>query len=149
MTKKELIEELRSSRVAITADARKIRDTFSISRRAQGIVKEKPIAWVGGAAAVGFILSLLSRRPRKIVVQENKEIGASGKKLNRKTRKEAAKQAKAVESAKKLTLWGFLLAVVKLLLPALRPAVTAWTSKLLADTSSQYFAKEDNQKNPL
>ncbi|MFV0338059.1 MAG: hypothetical protein ACK5LK_07445 [Chthoniobacterales bacterium] len=143
MTKKELIEELRSSRVAITADAQKIRETFSLSRRAQGIVKEKPIAWVGGAAAVGFVLSLLTRRPKKIVLRSNATDENDDKKQNKKLKKASAKQAKA---AKKLTFWGFLFALTKLLLPALKPALTAYASRLLADTSGQYFAKKETSK---
>ena len=55
--KDAILEELRRSRLAIARDTNAISDQLNISAKIQRSVKRHPLAWMGGAAALGYIFA--------------------------------------------------------------------------------------------
>jgi len=55
--KDAILEELRRSRLAIARDTHAISDQLNISAKIRSSVKRHPLAWMGGAAALGYIFA--------------------------------------------------------------------------------------------
>lgn len=55
--KDAILEELRRSRLAIARDTNAISDYLNVSAKFQRSVKRHPFAWLGGAAALGYIFA--------------------------------------------------------------------------------------------
>ena len=55
--KDAILEELRRSRLAIARDTNAISDQLNMSAKIQRSVKRHPLAWIGGAAALGYIFA--------------------------------------------------------------------------------------------
>ena len=55
--KDAILEDLRRSRLAIARDTNAISDQLNVSAKIQRSVKRHPLAWLGGAAALGYIFA--------------------------------------------------------------------------------------------
>ncbi len=116
--KSQLLTELQASRMAVARDARSLADELNFRRKIEDTVRQRPLAWLGGAALAGFTFSIWRRRP----VQKSV----------RSAKKEAIPEPKAG-----FTFWAFLLATIKILLPAVRPLLTAYATKRMADLAGK------------
>ncbi len=122
MKKELLILELEKTRTAIRRDVSQLADEFNFVKKFENVVRRKPSAWLAGAAATGFFLSLFRG-------------GSAPKaKSQRRARKAGGKEDPAApELPAKLTLLGFLLALLKLVFPVARPLLTAYATKRMAE----------------
>lgn len=112
--KSEILAELARSRAAIRRDAGAVRSQFDVAARVRQSVLARPVAWLGGAAAIGYMLAGPKTRTKTVVK-------FSGKKPGR------AEKAKSGPRG----FWGILLAVVRLAVPLVRPALSAYAARRL------------------
>jgi hypothetical protein len=122
-SKQEILEELRRSRLAIARDTASIAEELDIVSKIRRSVKTRPLAWLGSAAALGYILAVPKTRkaPKSISVK---------------------KGAKSEKSEPVRTGWqGFfstLFNLSKFLFPILRPALSAYAAQRLGELSSRF-----------
>jgi hypothetical protein len=122
MTAKEkILEDLRRSRVAITRDANAIVEEVNLVSKFKKSVRNKPLAWLGGAAALGWILS----GPKTRVVTKT----VKGKSL------EPAKKSRLSGAA---GLWSILLALFKIAYPLARPALSAYAARRVGEFAEKF-----------
>jgi hypothetical protein len=55
--KEKILQELRLSRAAIARDATAVADEINLAAKLKKSVRTRPLAWLGGAAALGWILA--------------------------------------------------------------------------------------------
>jgi len=120
MTKEQLLQEIDQSRRAIRRDTHTLRDELNFGKKLGSVVKRQPLAWLGGAALTGFVLSLFGRRPPKVIIREN-----GSRKLG--------KEQPAAQAAKSLGFWGMLFALFKVAFPAMKPFLSAYAARRLAE----------------
>ncbi len=115
----EILKEIEASRRAIGRDYASLRQDLNFKSRTQESIKTRPLAWLGGAAGLGWLLA--------------------GRKKKRLPKASTGKTAAAVENApvKSLGILGVLLAAFRILLPILRPAATAYAAKKFADLAGR------------
>ena len=122
-SKQEILEELRRSRVAIARDTASIAEELDIVSKIRRSVKTRPLAWLGSAAALGYILAGPKTRkaPKSISVE---------------------KGAKSEKSEPVRTGWQGLFRTLfnlsKFLVPILRPALSAYAAQRLGELSSRF-----------
>lgn len=113
--KAAIVAELARSRAAIARDTSAVRGEFNVVARLQRSVKSRPFAWLGGAAAIGYLLAGPKTRT-KTVTKVVREKGA----------------AKA-ETKKRHGFWDILFSLIKLCVPLVRPAVSAYAARRIGD----------------
>lgn len=74
--KQEILEELRRSRVAIARDTASIAEEINLVSKIRRSVKTRPLAWLGSAAAIGYILAGPKTRkaPKTISVKKGRNL---------------------------------------------------------------------------
>ncbi len=112
--KSRILAEIQASRLALTRDTQALADELNFLKKLELTVRKRPLAWLGGAALSGFVFSALRRRPAP------------------KPNPKKSKETPPPSSPARFTFWAFLLAVFKLLLPALRPLFTTYATKSIA-----------------
>lgn len=117
--KQNYLRELELSRLALHRDLHALRDECNVVKKVKSVVARKPLWWLGGAALLGFVFSAR----RRTVRVERVLVGQSAKDAPRKS----------ASVGRRLTFWGFLFAALKSALPLLRPVVSAYASKRLAE----------------
>lgn len=117
-TKAQLLAEIQASRLAIGRDAVGLAEELNFRKKIEQTVRRRPLAWLGGAALAGFTFSLWRRRP--VIRPEPKRKGHSS----------------ISAPPPRLTFWAFLLACMKMILPAARPLLTAYATKRMADLAA-------------
>ena len=83
MSKEGLIAELAATRVAIAKDYRAVRYEMDVAEKIKRVVRQRPFAWLGGAAALGWILSGPKTKKKlvtKYVAAQDKRVGKTEKK---------------------------------------------------------------------
>lgn len=122
-SKQEILEELRRSRLAITRDTASIAEELNVVSKIRRSVNTRPLAWLGGAAAVGYILAGPKTR-------------RSDKSISNK------KESKSEKNGPVRRGWPLSLSVlfnlVKFLLPILRPALSAYAAQRLGELSARF-----------
>lgn len=118
MTADEIRQEIAASRTALRRDFRGLRDELDFAAKARRSVVQNPVAWLGGAALFGYLLS--GRKKSKV--------RGRGK-------------IPAGEPVKKLTVLGGLLAAARLLFPLARPALTSFATRKLIDFARSRFPR--------
>lgn len=116
-SKSELLSEVALSRAAIVRDSVAVRAELDVAAKIQSSVRSRPFAWLGGAAAIGYILAGPKTRTKtvtKFVGEKSKDLLVRGKK-------------------KPGGLFHLLLSVGKLSLPLVRPALSAYAAKRFGD----------------
>jgi hypothetical protein len=105
----ELMAELQAARRRMTVNFRALRKDLDIPARAKHAFVRQPLAWIGGASFAGLIVSRFAfRRNKTVVVRKGSE--------------------PMIEKAEKA---GVLLGILKLVFDLVRPALTAWATRLL------------------
>ncbi len=116
--KEKILEELRLSRAAISRDAAAVADEINLAAKLKKSVRARPLAWLGGAAAFGWILA----GPKTRVVTKT----AKGK-----------KSATLPEKSRPAGFWGILVALFKIALPLARPALSAYAARRLGEMAEK------------
>jgi hypothetical protein len=115
--KDQIVEELRRSRAAIARDVAAVADEINLSSKLKKSVRARPLAWLGGAAAIGWILA----GPKTRVVTKT----AKGKSPGRP------------EKSRPAGFWGILFGLFKVLLPIARPALSAYAARRLGEMAEK------------
>jgi hypothetical protein len=118
MTKEEILTELTASRAAIVQGCAALRAELDLKTKLNNLVRRKPYAWLGSAAALGWVLAGPKTRTR-VVTKTVKPNGAPTVKVEKKKSRAG--------------LIALLFALVRFVIPVLRPAVTTYAGRRLAD----------------
>ena len=122
MTAKEkILEDLRRSRAAIARDANAVVEEVNLVSKLKKSVRNRPLAWLGGAAALGWVLA----GPKTRIVTKT----VKGKSL------EPAKKSGLSGAA---GLWSILLALFKIAYPLARPALTAYATRRVGEFAEKF-----------
>lgn len=119
--KEKLLEELRRSRRAMARDAAAVVEEINLASKFKKSVRNRPLAWLGGAAALGWILA----GPKTRVVTKS----AKGKSQN---------PPEKPRLGSPVGLWGILLALFKFALPLARPALSAYAARRLGELAEKF-----------
>ncbi len=111
--KRELSAELAAARSQFSGNWLALKEDANIPKRFRESVRERKTFWICTATVIGFILSRLPARKKEILVDA-------------KSRKRIKKRKKA----------GLLMMLVKLGLGVLKPTITAYATKKLADVAA-------------
>lgn len=117
--KSEILAELARSRAAVARDSAAVKAELDVASRIQRSVRSRPFAWLGGAAAIGYILAGPKTRTKTVTKLVRDKSGNAG---NAKTRKKPP-----------AGFFGILLSLLKLALPLVRPALSAYAAKRFGD----------------
>ena len=115
-TKEKLIAEVALSRNAIVRDVATVRAEVDVAERLRQSVKSRPFAWLGSAAALGYMLAGPKRRT-KVVVKPGRDTKSPAKPEIREQR----------------NLVGTAFGLIKLLVPLVRPALSAYAARRIGD----------------
>jgi hypothetical protein len=122
-SKQEILEELRRSRLAIARDTASIAEELDIVSKIRRSVKTRPLAWLGSAAALGYILAgPKTRKPQKTIS------------ANKGVKSEKSEPANAGRQG----FFSILFNLAKFLFPILRPALSAYAAQRLGELSSRF-----------
>lgn len=116
--KDEILAEIARSREAIARDCAGVRAEVDLAAKVRRSVRTHPLAWLGGAGALGFLFA--GPRRRTIV----KHVEARPKKRGGGTETRVSRGP---------AWWATLLALVKFLLPFVRPALSAYAARRLGE----------------
>ena len=119
--KEKLLKELRRSRRAMARDAAAVVEEINLASKFKKSVRNRPLAWLGGAAALGWILA----GPKTRVVTKP----AKGKSPN---------PPEKPRPGSPVGLWGILLALFKFALPLARPALSAYAARRLGELAEKF-----------
>jgi hypothetical protein len=117
MTKEEILSELTASRAAIVEGCAALRAELDFKAKLDNLVRRKPYAWLGGAAALGWVLAGPKTKTRVVT----------------KTIKPNGPAVKIEKKKARAGLIAALFALVRFILPVLKPAVTTYAGRRLAD----------------
>lgn len=120
-TKDQLLEELRRSRAAIARDAAAIAEEINLASKIKKSVRLHPLAWLGSAAALGYIFA----GPKTRIVTKLVK-GPAGAAADKSSPGWAP------------ILWSILLALFKFAFPLARPALTAFAMRRLAGMAVKF-----------
>ena len=122
MTKEEIMAELGASRAAIVQGCAAVRAEFDFKTKLNNLVRRKPYAWLSGAAALGWFLAgpkTKSRVVTKIVKPDGTPTITREKKRHR------------------AGLLALLVALIRLAIPVIKPALSAYAGRRLADMAAK------------
>lgn len=124
MKKEEALAELRITRQSIARDTAALRAEFDVAAKLRASIRKRPFAWLGGSALLGWIVAGPKTRTRTVT----KYVSKPGK-------AQAANEAGAkVRSAGFL---GLLIAAFRFALPMLKPALSAYAARRLAEMAER------------
>ena len=121
MTKEEILAELTASRMAIVHGCAALCAELDLMTKFINLVRQKPYAWLSGAAALGWFLAGPKTKSR-IVTKTIQPNGVQIVKVEKKTR---------------TGLIALLIALVRFAFPVIRPALTAYAGRRLADITTK------------
>ncbi len=119
MTKDELLAEISRSRLAIARDFGAVKEELNVSSKLGRTFSRHPFAWLGGAAALGWILSGPKTKTRVVTV------GKDSKGAVKKTVKSPA------------GLLGIFLTILRIAVPMLKPVFSAYAAKRFAEMATK------------
>ncbi len=128
--KQQFQQELAASREALRRDLNSLREELNIAKKIGKIVAKKPALWMTGAAVTGFVVSMFSFR---------RHLPSAPKAV--KDKKSIPANEKAPKESPPRTIWSFLFSLIKLLLPIIRPLVSAYASKRMASMAMSLGSK--------
>ena len=124
MNKETLVAELAASRSGIARDYRSLQYEMDVAEKLKRVVRQRPFAWLGGAAALGWILSG-PKTKKKLVT---KYVPAQDKRAGRTEKQSAGRFGGFV--ALSLTLaW--------LALPYLKPFLLDYATRYIGDLAGK------------
>ncbi len=119
--KEKLLEELRLSRRAMSRDAAAVVEEINLASKLKKSVRTRPLAWLGGAAALGYILAGPKTR---VVTKPGKGNTAN---TSEKSRPGAP-----------VGFWGVVISLFKFALPLARPALSAYAARRLGELAEKF-----------
>jgi hypothetical protein len=122
MTKEEILAELEASRAATVQGCASLRDEMDFKAKLNNLVRQKPYAWLSGAAALGWFLAGPKTKTR-VVTKIVKPNGTPTVKVE-KRRPRAG-------------LIALLIALIRLAIPVIKPALSAYAGRLFADMAAK------------
>lgn len=136
MTKEQILLDLATSRAAIAQNYDAVRHELDFAAKLNAQVKRKPFAWLGGAAALGWMLSGAKTKIKTKVVNRPAESGKSLKSSQRHGKTVAA--AEAAEGVAKVGIWATLFGLLRFALPYLRPMITRYATQYAVQYARRY-----------
>lgn len=122
MTAKEkILEELRRSRAAIARDANAVVEEVNLVSKFKKSVRNRPLAWLGGAAALGWILA-----------------GPKTRVVTKTIKSQSIEPAKKSRLSGAAGLWSILLALFKIAYPLARPALSAYAARRVGEFAEKF-----------
>lgn len=115
-SREEILAELRRSRQAIARDLGAVRAECDVRARAKAAFQKRPILWLGSAMAVGWLIAGKKRKP-----------SPGRKKPEGKGRDLSARFARPT------SIVGIVMGLLKLLIPLLKPVLTAYAARRLSE----------------
>jgi hypothetical protein len=112
--KRELRAEIAAARTQFSENWVALKEDANIPKRVRESVRERKFVWISAATVIGFILSRLPARKKEVLVD--------------------AKSRKKIKTRKKKA--GFLMILLKLAFGVLKPTITAYATKKLADVAT-------------
>ena len=119
--KEKLLEELRLSRRAMSRDAAAVVEEINLASKLKKSFRSRPLAWLGGAAALGYILAGPKTR---VVTKPGKGNPAN---TSEKSRTRAP-----------VGFWGVVISLLKFALPLARPALSAYAARRLGELAEKF-----------
>jgi len=116
-SKAELLAAVARSRAAIRRDSSAVRAELDVAAKIQKSVRSRPFAWLGGAAAIGFLLAGPKTRTKTVTKIVRGQPGEPARDTKKKPR----------------GFFGLLLSLFKLAIPLVRPALSAYAAKRFGD----------------
>jgi len=116
-TKAELLADVARSRAAILRDTAAVRSELDLAAKIQNSVRSRPFAWLGGAAVAGYFFAGPKTRTKTVTKYVRGKSGEPVRKSEKKPR----------------GFFHVLLSLLKLALPLVRPALTAYAAKRFGD----------------
>ena len=116
-TKADLLADVARSRTAILRDTAAVRAELDIAAKIQNSVRSRPFAWLGGAAAIGYFFAGPKTRTKTVTKYVRGKSGEPARKPDKKPR----------------GFFHVLLSLLRLALPLIRPALTAYAAKRFGD----------------
>lgn len=116
--KEALIAEIQKSRNAISRDYSGVRKELQFQNHLRRWIGRSPLAWTGGAAMLGFILS--GPKTKTKVITKTVPGAAKGK-------------SDVAEAAKPLGFLGIVLGILRFIAPLARPVLTAYAARRFGD----------------
>ncbi len=115
--KSAILAELARSRAAITRDVALVREELDVTSHVKRSVRAKPMVWLACAAAVGYMLAGPKTRTRTVT------------KLVKGPKSAPVK----VEKKRPLTFLGIIIALFKVAMPLVRPALSAYAARRVGE----------------
>ena len=125
MTKEEALAELRLTRQSIARDTTALRAEFDLAARLRSAIRRRPLAWLGGSALLGWIVAGPKTRTRTVT----KYVGKPGK--------AASPDGKTQAKVRSAGFLGLLIAAFRFALPMLKPALSAYAARRLAEMAER------------
>ena len=116
-SKAELLSAVARSRAAIRRDSSAVRAELDIAAKIQNSVRSRPFAWLGGAAAIGYLLAGPKTRTKTVTKLVREKSGQPARESKKKPR----------------GFFHLLLSLLKLAVPLVRPALSAYAAKRFGD----------------
>ncbi len=135
MTKEQILLDLATSRAAIAQKYDAVRHELDFASKLSTQVKRKPFAWLGGAAALGWMLSGAKTKIKTKVI--NRPGDSKSLKSGQRAGKTVA-AAEAAEGVAKVGIWATLFGLLRYALPYLRPLITRYATQYAVQYARRY-----------
>jgi hypothetical protein len=124
MTKEQIVADLARTRSALSRDCAALRQELDMKAKFNRVVRRNPLAWFGGAAALGWMLAGPKTRTRTRTLVQPAKPGE----------KPATAPEKVVARSGFIAI---LLGAARFLLPLLKPVISSYATKILAETAGK------------
>lgn len=124
MTREQLLRDVSTSRAEVSRTYASVRTEMDVAQKINTSVRRKPLAWLGGAAALGWMLA--GPKTRTKVVTKTGLPGKPGEAVQK--------------TAARAGIWPLLFSLVRLLFPLAKPFIAEFAGKGIASVANR-FAK--------